>query len=178
MVLAVTRDVPEFVWRGEIALVDPAWPEPFGPYHSVMELPWEEAEVAVRPLVARVETAARTAIETLVQQMTADGGKVATVGVVGSPDRSLAKLGNYHIRAHAAEGILFRRVVELAAERNGLACQAFSEKEVMHQAALRLGGEAKVAAHLKTLGRQAGAPWRADERAAAAAAWLTIPRHE
>jgi len=173
VVLTGTPAAPEFVWRGEVALVDPAWPEPLGPYHAVMDLPWHEAEVAVQPLVARIEAAARTAIESLLQQMAAIGGKVTTLGVVGSPDRSLAKLGNNHIRAHAAEGILFRRVLESAARHSRVPCQSFSEKQISQDAALRLGGDSKVAAHLKILGRQAGPPWRADERAAAKAAWLS-----
>lgn len=38
--------------------------------------------------------------------------------VVGSAPRSLDRIGNQHIRAHAAEGILFRRVLEVASEHN------------------------------------------------------------
>jgi len=75
----------------------------------------------------------------------------------------LGRIGNEHIRAHAAEGVLFRRVLEVAAERNGVVCRGFSDKE--------LGAPN---AKIKALGKKAGPPWRADERAAAMAAWLAL----
>ena len=172
--LAGPEDAPELLWRGETSLVDPTLPETAEPYHHVMDLPWDKGQVAVQPLVARIEVVAATAVAALIRTLGAHGGKVRAVGVVGSPDRSLAKIGNYHIRAHAAEGILFRRVLEAAASENHLQCRAFSEKEVSASAASELGGAARVAAYLKVLGVRAGSPWRADERAAATAAWLAL----
>jgi len=50
--------------------------------------------------------------------------------VVGAPAKNLGRIGNEHIRAHAAEGVLFRRVLEVAAERNGVACRGFAETEL------------------------------------------------
>src|SRR5258708_25138379 len=93
---------PELLWRREIALIDPAIPETAEPYHQVMELPWEQAIVAVRPSVARIESGARTALASLVREPASRGWAVRAIGVVGSPDRSLQKIGNKHIRAHAA----------------------------------------------------------------------------
>jgi len=82
--------------------------------------------------------------------------------VVGAPAKNLGRIGNEHIRTHAAEGVLFRRVLEVA-ERNGVACRGFAETE--------LGApDAKIEA----LGKKAGPLWRADERAAATAAWLAL----
>jgi hypothetical protein len=176
--LAGPEDAPEFLWRGETALADPALPGTAEPYHQVMDLPWEEGQLAVQPLVTRIELVAREAVALLIRELGAQGGKVRALGVVGSADRSLAKIGNYHIRAHAAEGILFRRVLEVAAAQNRLQCRAFSEKEVSVIAASELGGAARVAAHLKALGARAGSPWRADERAAATAAWLALGERE
>ncbi len=164
---------PELLWRREIALIDPAIPETAEPYHQVMELPWEQAIVAVRPSVARIESVARTALASLIRELASGGWTVRAVGVVGSPDRSLQKIGNEHIRAHAAEGILFRRVLESAAEHHHLKWVGLSEEQI-GPASLELGAVADVAAHLKALGRQAGAPWRVDERAAATAAWLAL----
>jgi hypothetical protein len=172
--LAVPADAPELVWRGEIALADPAVPETGAPYHQVMELPREEWPAAVQPLVARIERVASAAVAALIHTLGAGGANVRALGVAGSTDRSLARIGNEHIRAHAAEGILFRRVLESAARQNRLACRGFDDKQVLELAAAELGGAAKVTAHLKLLGAQAGPPWRADERAAAAAAWLAL----
>lgn len=85
--------------------------------------------------------------------------------VVGSAQRDLAKIGNEHIRAHAAEGILFRRVLERAAAEHGIACCAFTEDEIKAK---------NLDAATKRLGAAAGPPWRADERLAASAALMAL----
>jgi hypothetical protein len=103
--------------------------------------------------------------------------RVRAVGIVGAKDRDLAKLGNYHIRAHAAEGVLFRRVLDLAADANKLKRRTFSDRELDQIAASELGAErAGVQRKLSDLGRTLAPPWRADEKQAATAAWLVLHR--
>jgi hypothetical protein len=158
IVVAIGDDL-SFVLRREVSLVDPAVPGTGQPYHASMTLPWSESERAVQPLALAIENVAARIVAALLDEVRG----VRAIGVVGAPAKDLARIGNEHIRAHAAEGVLFRRVLEAAAERNGVACRGFDEKE--------LGApNAKIAA----LGKKAGPPWRADERAAAAAAWLAL----
>src|SRR5262249_45931417 len=95
------------------------------------------------------------------------GFVVSAVGVVGSPDRKLEKIGNSHIRAHAAEGILFRRVLEIAANEQGLKWRSFSDRAFELESL-------KWKTTLAPLGPAAGKPWRVDERLAAAAACLAL----
>jgi hypothetical protein len=158
IVVAISDDL-DFLLRREVSLVDPALPDTAEPYHAVMTLPWPEAEVAVRPLASAIEKVATRVLAALLKEV----GDVRAIGVVGAPPKDLARIGNEHIRAHGAEGVLFRRVLEVAARRNGVACRGFSEKEL---------GPANDA--IKALGKIAGPPWRADERAAATAAWLAL----
>jgi hypothetical protein len=158
IVVAITDDL-DLLFRREVSLVDPALPDTAQPYHAVMTLPWPEAQVAVQPLVAAIEEVATRVVAALLKEL----GDVRAIGVVGSPPKDLARIGNQHIRAHGAEGVLFRRVLEVAAERNGIACRGFAEKEL---------GPPNAA--IKALGKKAGPPWRADERAAATAAWLAL----
>jgi hypothetical protein len=165
---------PRLLWRGEIDLTVPKSPATAQPYHRFMELPWEKAVVAVQPLVASIENEANTTIESLLRDLGDGGWRVRAIGVVGSAPRPLEKIGNYHIRAHAAEGMLFRRVLESAARQANVASFGFSEKEVPEAAAATLGDAAYVARRLKILGREAGPPWRSDERSAATAAWLAL----
>ncbi|HEV2721003.1 MAG TPA: hypothetical protein VG323_13355, partial [Thermoanaerobaculia bacterium] len=99
----------------------------------------------------------------MLKALIAELGNVIAVGVVGAPPKDLARIGNEHIRAHAAEGVLFRRVLEVAAERHGIPCRGISDKE--------LGAPS---AKIKAMGKKAGPPWRADERAAATAALLAL----
>lgn len=167
VVLCARGSAPEFIWRDEISLVDPSMPATGEPYHEVMELPWREAVVAVQPLVAAIEAVAVDALNGVIGEMRARGVDIRGVGVVGSAPRKLESIGNYHIRAHAAEGVLFRRVLENAASARSLACVGFSESEIKEQASNTAW---------KEIGRVAGAPWRTDERLAAAAAWSALSR--
>jgi len=149
----------ELVARREISLVDPAIHGTGQPYHVVMEMPWADAKVAVRELVVAIERVATKAVRVLAREF-----DVRAVGIVGAPERQLEKIGNQHIRAHAAEGVLFRHVLEVAAKANRLRHRAFTEKSL----------PADFASRLRDLGRAAGSPWRADEKMAATAALLMM----
>lgn len=155
--LALERGVARLLWRGEIALIPADYPHAEGPYHPYLELPWDEACAAVQPMIERIERVAREALAPLVKEW-----KARAIGVVGSPERPLDRIGNEHIRAHAAEGILFRRVLEAAAKHHRIRCAGFSDKQPLPRV------------DLGDLARQAGPPWRADERAAATAALLAL----
>src|SRR5438105_2322789 len=150
----------QFIQRWMIDLTDPKVPATGQPHHEVMELSWPDAQSAVIPIERRIDEVATDRLRQLVEDLRWRKFKVTAIGVVGSPDRDLARIGNPHIRAHAAEGILYRRAIEIAAENLRLQCRSFSDRAFQ---------EDKVA---KTVGRAAGRPWRADERAAATAAWI------
>jgi hypothetical protein len=157
--IAAESGTPAFVWRDELRLAPPD--ATIGPYHEVMELPWTEALVAVRPLEQEIESIAEAALRDVIAALRAKKIAIRAVGVVGSAPRDIARIGNPHIRAHAAEGILFRRVLELAAKRARLRCGGFVEADVDPDIA-------------RSLAPAAGRPWRTDERLAAAAAWAML----
>lgn len=181
IVLSGPINAPQLVSRSELSLTDPRMPATFQPYHEVMELPWEESQKKVKPFIRAIEKVATKALAELIHELRAQGLTVAGVGVVGSADRDLSKIGNYHIRAHAAEGLLFREVLEHAADANKLTHRTFAEKTLFTQATRDLEvTEARLNTHLKSLGQSAGAPWRTDQRVAATAAWLMLsePRNK
>src|SRR5712691_8822362 len=109
---------PAYLARWEVALHDPKIPATSQPHHEVMELPWSDAQAAVRQFERGIENVAIKVMATLVSDLRSRGFSVSGIGVVGSPDRKLEHIGNPHIRAHAAEGILFRRVLEVAAAQH------------------------------------------------------------
>lgn len=173
VVLGGSIDAPELIKRTELILTDPRIPATFQPYHEVMELPWQESQVKVKPYILAIEKVATKALAGLVHELRSQGLTVIGVGVVGSADRDLSKIGNFHIRAHAAEGLLFRQVLEHAAEKNRLPHRSFVEKTLLAQAATELGfTSAKLNTMLTNLGRSAGPPWRTEQRLAAIAATL------
>jgi len=140
-----------------------------------MDLSWEESQKAVRKSTAAIEAIARKALGRLIKKLQVDGMRVCGVGIVGAKDRDLARIGNYHIRAHAAEGVLFRRVLDLAADANGLKRRTFSDRELDQIAVNELGAKSGgVKRKLNDLGRTLPPPWRADEKQAATAAWLVL----
>jgi hypothetical protein len=174
VVLSGDAEAPALVWRGEVSLIDPTVPATAEPYHQVMELPWSEAMIAVQGLVSAIEAVAEVLVRGMVEDMQSRDVEVRAVGVVGSSPRNLERIGNHHIRAHAAEGVLFRRVLEESASRNHLLCRAFSESELFGEVSAILPSAAGIKSTLTRIGRSAGPPWRVDERLAATAAWIAM----
>src|SRR2546430_2267105 len=175
VVLGGSIDSPVVATKTEFKLADPKIPATAQPYHEVMDLPWEESQIAVRTSATQIESIARTALAQLIEVLRKEGMRISGVGIVGAKDRDLARIGNYHIRAHAAEGVLFRRVLDLAADANGLKRRTFSDRELDQIAMNELGAKSGgVKRKLNDLGRTLPPPWRADEKQAATAAWLVL----
>lgn len=175
VVLGGPPDSPSILLKGEISLTDPKLLATAQPYHQVMDLPWDESERAVRKYVTSIERVATRALDELIQKMAKSNHKVAAVGILGAPDRDLKRIGNSHIRAHAAEGVLFRRVLAVGAEANGLRCQTFSDRNFDQAAAVQLGAKySRIKRSLNGLKTSVLPPWRNDEKQAAMAAWLML----
>jgi hypothetical protein len=178
VVLAGPVDSPRVVRRVEVVLSDPAMPATSQPYHEVMDLPWERATVAVRKSAKKIESIASKALARLIGDAQGEGYAVRVVGIVGAGNRNLEKIGSTHIRAHAAEGVLFREVLEVAAAANKVRSRTFDQRSLDETAALELQLPIeKLKGCLGEMGRGAGSPWRADEKAAATAAWLALASH-
>ena len=175
VILGGPIETPVVLLKTEIRLVDPKVPGTAQPYHEVMDLPWEQSQRAVRKYAAAIERTAKKALARLIEEQRSHGRKIAGVGIVGAPDRDLARIGNAHIRAHAGEGVLFRRVLDLAAQSNGLKWQVFSDRKFDEMMAEKLGAKyARVKRTLGELSRSVPSPWRSDEKQAAMAAWLVL----
>jgi hypothetical protein len=175
VVLGGASDTPFVLKKFEMALADPKVPATAQPYHEVMDLPWEESQKAVRKSARAIEAIARKALAQLIKEIQSAGMKVAGVGIVGAPDKDLARIGNFHIRAHAAEGVLFRRVLDLAADANSLRRRTFPDRDFDGLTKIELGAQgATLKRKLNDLGRSLPAPWRTDEKQAATAAWLVL----
>jgi len=175
VVLTGPSTAPHVIKRLEFSVVDPAAPETFQPYHEVLDLPWEQARKAAQKTARKIERVATKALRSLVRELESEGLSVRGVGVVGAGERNLEKIGSTHIRAHAAEGVLFRQVLEVAAQSNELPNRRFDERTIDQTAETELKiPVARIKTHLAAMGREAGSPWRADEKAAATAAWIVL----
>jgi hypothetical protein len=175
VVLGGPRDSPVVVTKTEFKLADPKFPATAQPYHEVMDLPWEESQIAVESAAAQIEAISRTALAQLIEELRKGGMKISGAGIVGAKDRDLGRIGNAHIRAHAAEGVLFRRVLDLAADANDLRRETFSDRELDQIVEASVGSDiSAVRRKVNDLGRTVAPPWRADEKQAATAAWLVL----
>jgi hypothetical protein len=161
--------------RTELTFATMEEPALFQPYHQVMDLPWPKAARAVQEPTRLLEAAAARSLETLLAELRSKGIAATGVAVVGAPERNLEAIGSPHIRAHAAEGVLFRHVLQAGAAAHHLPCAAFAEKGFEAHASSLLGLSLDVVQdQLADFGRSLGRPWRADEKAAALAAWVAL----
>src|SRR5262249_1687394 len=177
VVLRAPADAPSILKRVDLMLVDASDRDTWMPYHKTLELPWPEADAAVRKHAGVIAKEARTAIAQLVDQSQAAGIRIAAASIVGGSPNDPARIGNPHVRAHAAEGRLFPELSEKAALACGLRARWFTEREFEKRAADELALPANViAARLSELGRAIGRPWRSDEKLAALAAWVALKR--
>jgi len=170
---------PLVIKRAELILWDPTMPATNQPYHEVMDLPWEQSKVAVQKSALRIESVASKALGDLIREVTVEGFTVCCVGIAGAGNRNLDKIGSTHIRAHAAEGVLFRHALEVAAVTNRLRSTSFDERTLEQTAASDLRRSIDdLKLRLAEMGRAIGSPWRADEKSAALAAWLALATYE
>ena len=174
VVLGGPPDAPVVLVKTEIKLCDPKMPATAQPYHVVMDLPWRQAERAAQKYVRVIQKLARQRVAELIKQQVSNGSRVFGAGIVGSADRDLAKIGNSHIRAHAAEGILFRRVLNEAAESNGLPWRVFSDRNLEEITSSGGGRNSDLKRRINDLRKSVAPPWRTAEKQAATAAWLVL----
>jgi hypothetical protein len=184
VVLDGSRQTPRPVASRIVELSDPGVAETRQPYHDGFYKTEEDAhEIARR--VAIVKRCARKSVAALLETLRlarpepvegrARSGQAAVRGalVVGSLIDP-ATVANPHIRAHAQEGQLFRTVLEESLAAHAVHCDVIVDKQLASQVAKELGGPASVARAVASFGKTLGGRWRAEEKAAATAAWLTL----
>jgi hypothetical protein len=171
--IAVTLEgsasAPSAVSRRVIEMSDSAVPETRQPYHDG----FYRAEVNAREIARRVKIVKRCATQSIAALLKDTGAARAglVVGSLIEPE----KVGNPHIRAHASEGRLFRTVLEDALTSRGVRCEVIVEKQLPERTAAGLQrAPREIARTLGGFGKALGSPWRADEKAAATAAWLAL----
>ena len=175
VVLRGSATAPEAVSRHVIQLSDPDVAETRQPYHHGFFTEEEDTRTIAR-LVKMVERCATRSVTALVEELrrAPRHGRVRAALVVGSVIDP-TKVGNPHIRAHANEGRLFRTVLESALRAHRIDCDVIVEKQLAEKAAKDLRRPAgDITRTLAAFGKTLGGSWRAEEKAASTAAWLTL----
>jgi hypothetical protein len=165
---------PQALARSIVDLSDPDVPESKQPYHAAMGM-LEEDDAKIRQRTAVVQRVAVRSVTDLIQAFRAAGHTLRGAGLVVGSQVDPKSITNPHIRAHALEGRLFRSVLEDALQAHGLSCSVVVERDVYSKAAVLLArpeGELKRA--VSALGHSLDGPWRAEEKLATLAAWMTL----
>src|SRR5262245_4975657 len=170
IVLTGPAESPTIVGRRVIELSDPKVAETRQPYHDGFGTEHEDP----REIARRVTIIGRCAKKSIADLLGETAGATRASLVVGSlidPEH----VGNPHIRAHANEGKLFRTVVEEALKSHGIRCEVIVEKHLAAKATAQLRrGAGEINKTVTGFGKSVGSPWRADEKAAATAAWMAL----
>ena len=175
VVMAGPASAPRVLSRKSLQLWDPAVPESHQPWHAEFELPAEESARVVPKALAAVERVALSALRELVGEVQAEQGAILGISLVAGSATDPESIHNPHMRAHAREGQLFPNALAAAARAMRIPAVTMVESEVFASAAAKLGKSpdaVKVA--VTELGRAVGKPWSAEEKCAAAAAWITL----
>lgn len=168
---------PAVLKRGELMLADSNEPDTWQPYHVVMDLPWDEAEEAVQETARIIRITASKAISEWARDARTAGFTLSGVGLVAGSLQDPSKIGSPHIRAHAAEGRLYREALETGADKLKLFRRCFAEDDLYETAAAELGfSVATLKERVSEFGAAVGRPWRTDEKAATTAAWAVLAR--
>ena len=167
-------DSPVVLDAGIVDLSDPKVPDSKQPYHDGMYVARKEGPQLER-LLTSVAAYSQRSLATLLSKYVAAGYRLSEAGLVVGSDRDPAVIMNPHIRVHAAEGRLFRTVIEQALTHSGIPNSIFVERMLLAHAARVLR---RSPAHLKEvvarLRPAAAERWRAEEKVAALAAWLLL----
>ena len=157
-----------------VELSDPAIPESRQPYHDGFGTARSSGRELSR-LVTSVERFGTQSVTALLRHYQSEGHRLLGAGIVVGSLIDPERIGYGHIRIHALEGRLFRSVVEDAAVRGHLASAIWRERDLYPVAAATIGQtEQEVRGALTTLGRGVAGSWRAEQKAAALAAWVVI----
>jgi hypothetical protein len=175
VVMAGPASAPRVLSRKSLQLWDPAIPESHQPWHADFELPSDQSARIVPIALKAVERVALSALRELVEEVQSALGSIVGIALVAGSSTDPESIHNPHMRAHAREGQLFPQALANASKTLRIPAVALVESEVFTIAAAKLAKSPDaVKLAVTELGRNVGKPWSAEEKAAAAAAWITL----
>ena len=146
-------------------------------YHAAQELPLASAAAHVERSERRFEELAVKALEALRTELGPGvrliGG--ALVSAAAKPQLPLEEIVRAHPRVHAAEGELYKRIVERAVAAVGLTVQRIAPTDLVRRVTGATGlRPAEVERLLAAMGKASGPPWTKEQKECALAAWALL----
>jgi hypothetical protein len=178
VMLAGGSDAPLLLARERIELSEAQLVGSKQPYHAIEALPPAAARQRLQRLEASAGGLAAAALEQLAGRAQTAGVTLSAAGILDAAGRSGATLEAIlasHALIHTADGNHFRTSIARACEMRGLPVTRVPKRTLAAHAATALRRPpAQLAAYVMALGRTVGAPWGADQKAAALLAWLLL----
>lgn len=181
VLVALGRDHGELVVieRGRVELVDDRagnWPGQ--PYHAAERLSPAQARTVVENGIAQARRCAVRELRAAIRRANGGGHAVSACAVLmpaSMPAWSIEEILAVHLRMHKAEGVLYPEALARAADTCGLRFVGVVEKSLAGEVTAATGLPAAEADRVVAqLGRTLGAPWAADHKRAALAAWIAL----
>ena len=155
-------------------LSDPRFPETRQPYHAAMG----RLETDTETINRRVDVVRRIAEESIAKLLAGyrqQSFRIKRAALVVGSQIDPRSVANAHIRAHALEGQLFRSVLQESLQTHHIRTDVLIEREAYGKAAVELKrSNENVRRMIQNFGRDTTAPWRAEQKLAAVAAWVAL----
>lgn len=165
---------PSVLDRRRIELSDPARPRTRQPYHAGFGTA-QTSQAVIARLARIIERSATRSLRELVREYARSGLRPGSAGLVVGSVIDPNRIGNPHIRAHALEGALFRRVAAEGLRALRISSTVVLEREVYGAAARAVRvTERQLKGVVAELAGQVRGRWRIEEKTAAAAACLVL----
>jgi hypothetical protein len=165
---------PTVIDRRRIELSDPVRPRTRQPYHAGFGTA-QTSQAVIARLVRTIERCAGRSLRQLVREYAHRGVRPRAAGLVVGSVIDPNRIGNPHIRAHALEGALFRRVAAHGLRALRIGSTVVVEREVYGVAARAVRvTERQLKGMVAELAGQVRGRWRSEEKTAAAAACLAL----
>ena len=175
VLLSGSASSPRLLLCRSVLLSDPKEPRSKQPYHAALDLPASEGTKILGKLCKIVADAAERSVSDLLQQASELQYTVRRAALVVGSLVDPASLGNDHMRAHGLEGQLFRTALEDAMRKQSIRCHVLVEKTAYETAAQALGkSPAETRRAIAALKDSHNGSWRAEEKLATLAAWMSL----
>jgi hypothetical protein len=168
-----TPATPRLLDSRRVEISNPDIPDAKQPYHAGFGTA-RQAGDELKRLVSSVKSYGRKSVSAVIREYQ-KRTSIAVAGVVVGSLIDPKTIGNDHIRIHAMEGQLFRDVLIDGAERGGVMCSVWRERDLYGLAEKQLKiAEPVLRKRLTALGHDIAGGWRAEQKAAALAAWMVL----
>ena len=174
VLLTDSAHLPQLCDVQRIDLSDPRLPETRQPYHAAMG----RLETDTRKINRRVDVVRRIAEKSIAKLLAGyrqQNFAIKRAALVVGSQIDPHSVTNPHIRAHALEGQLFRSVLQESLHAHRILSDVLIERDAYARAAVQLKqSNENVRRVIQKFGRDTKAPWRAEQKLAAVAAWVAL----